>query len=1070
MFLDNLTTNQLNLIGFISVSIATLMLILTIVLPFLIERQKTNDFTQKCAPKTDNTEIWAKFPGELHSTLNHNYEVFSYSQNDTSKAYEIKSVSNFSIKEEVKYQNITEKDDTIYFNANRTYTYVEDKKKENEETKINSVNMGYFEALETLTNPTLYKTGINSLRYLFSIEPDLFVRELFTYTLFNKLNETIIRENILNNLSEEKIERILNAEDKYSFNNYTGLFQWIRILGLKNRISKASWLSNLFKLTDDEISYILENRDNYLMSEYINYNKELSKTFHCYIENFCGIELVFTQLINGSVTASLKPEVKDFLTLNSILQTNYYPFEKTPEMSFYFAKDYKEKNGLSDKEVYTDYAPSLEQLESLLIYDNCLLSLNNSIYFLYLNKTEDLLKKEKYIIDLTPKQLYFLSDYIYDFLPGLFLYPKIKKGEETLKVDSLAKTVSTMTQMIADKTYKFMNKVNLYDYIMSYFMAENLKKTLRYTTLDELCPLMMQKVLDDGKKVNKICTDKNIGIDSIESLYKWVEPYYCISEKNSTKCNMSVINYLKNLVYVSEDEINTLFGEEYFGGAITQGLDAIKEIYKCGDRCDEKDYLNKLQFLTGIVTSNAPEPLEKTDTIMNWFPDEIPYPIEISYYQKKYDNHDNYTEEDINYIVNLVLEEGDILNLDNSDALQTKLNLEKEYSLYLNSKEKTSLISLIDFLIEVFIINDELNDNKDKQSLFVEYSSLKNLLEGNNKEDKYWINFLSSGNYYENFKPDYNSTTGLDFGLNLETKKQEKFDFDYLGINSKTDNFGKRVYKKMNDLLTLNLKKEEYDFLKEESLQILSPIYNFEKLSGSRKFSDGFQYDTGLDVIYYYDTISSRPLRFVKAGDETYKDKIRCRKYNLDVKDISAGINENYDLQIQNKYAMITQKTNKPYMISPDFNILKKYGYQYNNELKEEQRDNYICVDPISDMVIDSKINLIYGIYSRNYGFVNKIVENEKIYPIFTYQRVFEVEVNSYEEIFPGVTEYYENIIIFIVIGIIVILLFATIAIVAFCYLKKKLKKDPNISLKQSLVALNGETRSEAKDSERKEE
>ena len=264
------------------------------------------------------------------------------------------------------------------------------------------------------------------------------------------------------------------------------------------------------------------------------------------------------------------------------------------------------------------------------------------------------------------------------------------------------------------------------------------------------------------------------------------------------------------------------------------------------------------------------------------------------------------------------------------------------------------------------------------------------------------------------------------------------------------------------------LKKEEYDFLKEESLQILSPLYNFEKLSGSRKFSDGFQYDTGLDVIYYYDTISSRPLRFLKVGDETYKDKIRCRRYNLDVKDISAGINENYDLK--NKYAMITQKTNKPYMISPDFNILKEYGYKYNNELKDTQRENYICVDPISDMVIDSKINLIYGIYSRNYGFVNKIVENEKIYPIFAYQRVFEVEVNSYEEIFPGVTEYYENIIIFIIIGIIVILLFTTIAIVAFCYLKKKFKKDPHVSLKQSLVPLDSEYKSEAIDSVKKEE
>ena len=123
MFLDNLTPNQLNLIGFISVSIATLMLILTIVLPFLIERQKTNDFTQKCSPKTGNAEIWANFPGELHSVLNHNYEVFSYSQNDSSKPYEIKSAANFSITEEVKYKNITEKDNIIYFNANRTYTH-----------------------------------------------------------------------------------------------------------------------------------------------------------------------------------------------------------------------------------------------------------------------------------------------------------------------------------------------------------------------------------------------------------------------------------------------------------------------------------------------------------------------------------------------------------------------------------------------------------------------------------------------------------------------------------------------------------------------------------------------------------------------------------------------------------------------------------------------------------------------------------------------------------------------------------------------------------------------------------
>ena len=57
------------------------------------------------------------------------------------------------------------------------------------------------------------------------------------------------------------------------------------------------------------------------------------------------------------------------------------------------------------------------------------------------------------------------------------------------------------------------------------------------------------KILDDGRKVNKICSDENIGFNSEETLYKWAEPYYCFSKnKNENKCNMYIINYLKELV------------------------------------------------------------------------------------------------------------------------------------------------------------------------------------------------------------------------------------------------------------------------------------------------------------------------------------------------------------------------------------------------------------------------------------------------------------------------------------------------------------------------------------------
>ena len=140
-------------------------------------------------------------------------------------------------------------------------------------------------------------------------------------------------------------------------------------------------------------------------------------------------------------------------------------------------------------------------------------------------------------------------------------------------------------------------------------------------------------------------------------------------------------------------------------------------------------------------------------------------------------------------------------------------------------------------------------------------------------------------------------------------------------------------------------------------------------------------------------------------------------------------------------------------MLSADFDNLKKY--KYNKQLNEEKIENYICVDPISDMVIDSNINLIYGIYTRKFGFLNKEIENEEIYPIFTYQRKYEVEVNSYEAEFPGVTEYYRNMTVFIIIGVIVIVIFVVIAALSFYYWYKKSKKSKKESMKQSLVPLS---------------
>ena len=579
-----------------------------------------------------------------------------------------------------------------------------------------------------------------------------------------------------------------------------------------------------------------------------------------------------------------------------------------------------------------------------------------------------------------------------------------------------------------------------------------MKEQIKYQEIDEICPLIMQKILDDGKKVNKICTDPYLAFDSESSFFKWVAPYFCLSDKkDESRCDMTIINYLKNLVYISDSELESLYSENSLGGIISSGLTAIENSYNCGDRCNEEQYLNKIQFRTGNITLNAPTPLAKNESISAWFPEIVPNPVEISYYQKKYNNSDIFTEEQVNIIIGLMTEGDNKNDLEHSEWLLNKLNFEKEYSIYMDKNEKDSSYNLIYFLIDTFIFkleNDVSLSEDFPQNIFVEYSSLKNLIQGNRQEDLKWVNYLSSGDYFDNFKPDYVKTTGLDIGIDLDTKKQYNFDFDNLGINILNENYDKRKINKMNGLLTLNIKKEEYDYLQKKYINIFSPLFNFERLVfNTRQFSDGFQYDQHLKVIYYYDTIFSRPYRFKYSKNQYYKDKIECRRYDFDVQGFSADLNEKLDSD--NTFAMITQKTNKPMFILPD----SVRGKIKNIKLDEEV-DNYICVDPISDMVIDSKINLYYCLTTRNYGYVNNKIESLFLHPIFRYQRSFEVEVNSYEEQFPGVTEYYSYLIAFLIVGIFIVILFGAIAVIAFVFLKKRMDRNKDVSMKQSLVKL----------------
>ena len=118
---------------------------------------------------------------------------------------------------------------------------------------------------------------------------------------------------------------------------------------------------------------------------------------------------------------------------------------------------------------------------------------------------------------------------------------------------------------------------------------------------------------------------------------------------------------------------------------------------------------------------------------------------------------------------------------------------------------------------------------------------------------------------------------------------------------------------------------------------------NYEKLNGDKSYIDGFQYNHEDDTIYYLDRISSGIYKFTFKEDSDVKGDLTCRKYTLD----ESCLNDNSD--------SISQKLNKPLTISVNKAGL---GVKIKDETKNE---NYICVEPNSNMVLESKINLIFS-------------------------------------------------------------------------------------------------------------
>ena len=312
-----------------------------------------------------------------------------------------------------------------------------------------------------------------------------------------------------------------------------------------------------------------------------------------------------------------------------------------------------------------------------------ILASNNSALFLALvqSKDENTLS-ENY--NLTLDQSTFLCYYFYQYLPKLFLYREFKDQDKTYTVNPTAKAFSTITQNIIGQTYyQLSNHQGLYNLLLSKLVWRGLHYKLLNLSMEyddeDICPLIMQHALDDGRKVLKICSDPLTSFSSPYTLSKWFAPYYCVKSGDESKCDMTIINHLKSIVYITEDEIKAIYSKDFLGDLIEENDKALKEAYQCEDECDN-DYLAKMQFWKSYVTLNAPIGIEQCDTITKIFPDEFPYPVELYYYAKNYST-DEIKEEDVDYLISLSPKSDDILEEDSYEAFNNRFDLEKEFTL-----------------------------------------------------------------------------------------------------------------------------------------------------------------------------------------------------------------------------------------------------------------------------------------------------------------------------------------------------------------------------------------------------
>lgn len=1006
------------------------------VLPFILESSLFNKLTSLSKPHSDNSDLWGKFPGRLQTLLTHSFRFFDYKSGDNLTL----SSQKIEFEEKVDYTEIQfdAKADQINFIARKSF---EKKVPNEEEEKVTLPSMGLFETLETLSNPPLYQKGINGIEFLkriFVTDAKSFIVKLFTIFAFDNLmtSEDRVKKTILQKVEEAKKDLVWKHE-KYGLSSKKGFYFWSKLINDQSLINQATWLSGELQLTSTEVSSII-GTSSFLYRYYTYFNEKIARDLKCDQQNVCGNEILYMQLAERKPT--LYVGVENFAKLDEIVETAPLKFDSSPEIEIAFLSS-KFKNDTTE---YKDVSMSATQLKGLFDHNYSTSSIDvagNAINLLNMNMTNDLYQAYTLYKISSSFQMNFLTYYIFEFLPDTFIYQKFTDNSKDYHISPTAKAFSSLAQIIIDETYgSLYSNGNLYSIILA-------KLTYQYIQdekMENFCPIIMQRALDDGRKVMKICADKELNLGTYDSVKYWTKPYKCMTDPTLV-CDTSVIEKLKKLAKVSDEDIKNLYSEDSLGKYLIKADKAMDTAYGCGGSCSS-EFLAKRQYTESYITQNPPEGIEKSKTISDWDSTEFPSPIEIYYYEDKAGcGQDNCNEKSNGVLMSLFNSTTNIFT--NQEAMANKKLLEEIFTLMMNgvtSSDLSKQINVADSSKYFGVLNTVLQTSIFNNTILTEYSPI-NVLLGSKEEDAGYLKILSYGGYYDNFKPNKPSTTG--FTLYQEQKGNDDLSmFDKYTIQT-TQNDNSQILRRiveMNGVNILNTKKEEYTPVTGGYSLVNAPLYQFASLTNVTWLSDGFQFGAdSLNSIYYYDQLSSRILEFTYNSKRSYEG-ITCYQYLLNENNISQGLNETSDMStnanLDARFGLASQRFNKPFAVSSINN-------EFSHPIKETTVDadtNFICVDFFSNMVLESNLTLVYSLYTKEFEYLNSQLKKNETYPVILYNRYYKVNATSYNEIFEGVSGYNTGRIVLIVIGCIAIAAFVALGLYFFFKHSKEVD-EPNI-------------------------